>query len=168
MQIACLIVVFLFLVPLQTPMTDPEFVDPSYEPMTPFDETTTLSEGPTIGTGEALDITLTGTATNMYDGSGTIDSSTSVSGSITLDDGWTGTNLQSTIDTLSMDVTNALRNPTLNDYHLEKWLVGLTGSYWEDVGVPDSWTLIFADPDDEEHRLNQFPWLSNDQPLPAP
>ncbi|MFW9956423.1 MAG: hypothetical protein ACFFCT_00010 [Candidatus Odinarchaeota archaeon] len=94
------------------------------------------------GTGPALPVSLSGIATDRYGGSLQIDSSTAGIRTITLDEGWTGSNLQTTIDSLSVEISDALINPSWNAYHPEKWLIGTTSYYQEDVYVPDGWTLV--------------------------
>jgi len=94
------------------------------------------------GTGPSLPVSLSGIATDRLGGSLQIDSSTSDIHTITLDDGWTGSNLQTTIDSLSVDVSDVLTNPSLDSYHPEKWFVGSTTYYGEDVQVPDGWIIV--------------------------
>ncbi|MGY5881589.1 MAG: DUF2341 domain-containing protein, partial [Candidatus Thorarchaeota archaeon] len=99
------------------------------------------SADPYSGTGPSLPVSLSGIATDPFGGSLQIDSSTSDIHTITLDDGWTGSNLQTTIDSLSIDVDD-VRNGDLNLYHNEKFLIAGETSYnYEDVAVPDFWTL---------------------------
>ncbi|MBD3157981.1 MAG: hypothetical protein GF309_04270, partial [Candidatus Lokiarchaeota archaeon] len=97
-------------------------------------ETDTLS-----GTGSALDVSLTGIASNLYDGMLSIDSSNSDTATVTLSDGWSGSNLETNLDSLYLTTNERLKNWKLNDFHAEKWLIE---SYrGENVHVPDSWTL---------------------------
>ncbi|MCK5390567.1 MAG: hypothetical protein KAJ36_08750, partial [Candidatus Thorarchaeota archaeon] len=94
------------------------------------------SADPYSGTGPSLPVSLSGIATDRLGGSLQIDSSTSDIHTITLDDGWTGSNLQTTIDSLSVEVSDVLTNPSFDDYHLEKWFVDSTAYYEDDVLVP--------------------------------
>ncbi|MFX1369581.1 MAG: hypothetical protein ACFFAY_13365, partial [Promethearchaeota archaeon] len=112
-----------------------------------------LAEGAsmTAGTGSPIPYSMTGIAINSYDGTFIIDSANSEIGTISLSDGWTGSNLQATIDELSIQIDDALRNPNWDEYHNEKWLIGLVASRVEDVVVPNEWTLIFNDSDDSPH-----------------
>ncbi|MDH4213565.1 MAG: hypothetical protein OEV85_06560, partial [Candidatus Thorarchaeota archaeon] len=63
----------------------------------------TTSADSYYGTGPALPVSLSGIATDRYGGSLQIDASTSGIRTISLDDGWTGSNLQTTIDSLSIE-----------------------------------------------------------------
>ncbi|MHA1908690.1 MAG: DUF2341 domain-containing protein, partial [Candidatus Thorarchaeota archaeon] len=102
-----------------------------------------LSEvgGVVTGTGDALSYSMTGEAVNRLDPTFVIDSSTSEIATVTISDGWTGSSLSTTIDTLSMDVDD-VRNGDLNLYHDEKFILpGETSYNVDDVAVPDSWTL---------------------------
>ncbi|NHJ13354.1 MAG: hypothetical protein EAX95_06735 [Candidatus Thorarchaeota archaeon] len=117
------------------------------------DQSRILSDGTsaTTGSGSPIPYTMTGIAINRDDGTFLIDADTAEIGSITLSDGWSGSNLQATIDELVVRVDDALRNPTWDGTHPEKWLIGETASRVEDVIVPDDWTLVFNDPDDSAH-----------------
>ncbi|MFW9965410.1 MAG: DUF2341 domain-containing protein, partial [Candidatus Sifarchaeia archaeon] len=138
LQISCIFFMFLLLVPLQTPFTDPEFVDPTFPEAASSNPS--LSEGMTsyTGTGPALPVSYSGTARYRYDSSILITSSSPDIGSITLDSGWTGTDLQAQINDLRIDVDNT-KNWNLNSYHLEKWIIDPYEG--DDVYVPDSWAL---------------------------
>ncbi|MFW9849402.1 MAG: hypothetical protein ACFFF4_09685, partial [Candidatus Thorarchaeota archaeon] len=91
------------------------------------------------GTGDPLSYSMAGEATNYLDGTFVIDSSTNELATVTISDGWTGSDLSTTIDTLSMDVDD-VRNGDMNLYHNEKFLTG-TGWNDVDVAVPNFWTL---------------------------
>ncbi len=107
---------------------------------TPNDETMSLAEtGSRSGTGPALDVSYYGTVTNSYDDTFTLDSDSSATGTVTLSDGWSGSNLQTDIDSLSLTTNDRLNNWDLDKYHAEKWLVAGKGDL--NVVVPDSWTL---------------------------
>ncbi|TFG99252.1 MAG: hypothetical protein E4H14_20375, partial [Candidatus Thorarchaeota archaeon] len=106
------------------------------------------SADPYSGTGPSLPVTLSGIATDNYGGTLQIDASTSDIHTITLADGWSGSNLQTTIDSLSVDISNALQNPSWDATHPEKWLVGATASRGSNVYVPDDWTLTKSEADD--------------------
>ena len=60
-----------------------------------------LSEvgGITVGTGDPLSYSMYGEATNYLDSSFVIDSSTNANANVTISDGWTGSDLSTTIDT---------------------------------------------------------------------
>ncbi|MGY5858004.1 MAG: DUF2341 domain-containing protein [Candidatus Thorarchaeota archaeon] len=100
------------------------------------------SSDPSSGSGPSLPVSLTGIATDRLGASLQIDYSTSDIHSITLADGWSGSNLQTTIDTLSVEVSDVLTNPSFDDYHLEKWFVDSTDYYGEDVEAPDKWNIV--------------------------
>jgi hypothetical protein len=110
----------------------------SYE--TPNDGTRSLADtGSWSGTGPSLDVSYYGTVTNSYDDTFTLDSDSSATGTVTLSDGWSGSNLETDIDSLSLTTDDRLNNWDLDDFHTEKWLVD---SYRSDnVYVPNSWTL---------------------------
>ena len=111
----------------------------------------TQSKDPTSGTGPSLPVSMTGTATDKNGGTLQIDSSTTDNQSITLDDGWTGSNLQATVDSMSVDITDALDNPTWDATHPEKLFIGST-SYWDDnVYVPDGWSVVKSEAVGDPH-----------------
>ena len=91
------------------------------------------------GTGTALPVTMTGYVTNTQDGPLEIDSSTEDYATVSLENGWSGTNLQASVDTLSAWMNDQTRNGDLSNYHNEKWLA--TPHPSEDVAVPDYWEL---------------------------
>ncbi|MHA2133797.1 MAG: hypothetical protein ACW99J_08005, partial [Candidatus Thorarchaeota archaeon] len=162
LNLACFVLVILFLVPMMEPAT-PQPPSPTDAIPDIGNQGTALSEG-TIdrtGTGETLTVTMNGVATNRLDGTFVIDSSTSEIGTVTLSDGWSGNNLQATIDTLSIDVADALVNPTWNAYHEEKWIEGTASYYGEDVAVPDGWTLVKKEVHESSHP-HTGDWELND------
>lgn len=97
----------------------------------------------TTGTGMPLSYSMIGTATNTYDGSMTIDSSNPSTTTISLDDGWTGSDLDTTIDSMVITDSDRLLNKDLNSYHNEKFLGTSYNS--EDVAIPDNWVLTKTD-----------------------
>ncbi|TFG11185.1 hypothetical protein EU537_13095, partial [Candidatus Thorarchaeota archaeon] len=136
--IPIIIVLLLAFPAYHSPVSSVIVNDQSYE--TPNDEIMSLAEtGSWSGTGPALDVSYYGTATNSYDDTFTLDSDSSATGTVTLTDGWRGSNLETDIDSLSLSTDDRLDNWDLNDYHAEKWLVGEYQS--DNVYVPDSWTL---------------------------
>ncbi|MDF1537805.1 MAG: DUF2341 domain-containing protein, partial [Candidatus Thorarchaeota archaeon] len=139
LQISTIFIVFLLLVPLQTPFTDPEFVDPSRIERASKDSYSLSQSGTFTGTGEPLDISYSGTVTNVYGDPLAIDSSSSISTSVTIDDGWTASNPQATIESLSVDVDSELQNNLLDDYHYEVFLSSSLPS--SGLPVPDYWML---------------------------
>ena len=106
-----------------------------------FDSYSTSGD-PSSGTGPSLPVSLVGTATDKIGGTLQIDSSTTASREITIDDGWSGDNLQATIDTLSVDMTDTLVNPTWDSTHREKLFIGSTSYYDDDVYLPDGWSVV--------------------------
>jgi len=99
------------------------------------------SADPSSGTGPSLPVSLSGIATDRYGGALQIDASTSDIQTITLADGWTGSNLQTTISSLSVDM-NDVRNGDLSTGHNEHFFIaGETVYNNDDVLVPDYWLL---------------------------
>lgn len=119
-----------------------------------FNDTTShfADSGLESGTGNALDVSFSGNVNNLYDGTMIIDSSNSATGTVTLTDGWSGSDLEASVDSLKMTSTDSLRNWNLNAYHAEKWLLG--SSPGTDVYVPDSWTLNKDIGSGAEHPLD--------------
>ncbi len=138
------IIAVLFILAFMLPMTTTLPVvtnNPNQETITEQDDMKSRYAVSDIssGGGMTLPVTMTGTLTNTYDGQMVIDSSDSGETTITTTDGWTGSNLDSSINDLSLTIDNTLENGKLDDYHNEKWLI--SGYESEDVGVPNSWTL---------------------------
>ena len=139
-QLLCLSVLFLLLVPLQTPFTDPEFINPQAVIAGSNNNSTTADAGTSTGSISALSVTYSGTVSNSRDDGLLIDSSSPGLASVAIDDGWTASNLRATVSTLTMN-TNDVRDGSLDSYHNEKFIH--EGAYQSDnVAVPDSWTLV--------------------------
>ena len=86
---------------------------------------------------------LSGQISNVGQGTLSFDSSSSGVASVALTDGWTGTNLQAEIDSLTMTTTNVLQNGNLNNYHNELFVVTASSTDNDDVvQVPDGWTIV--------------------------
>jgi len=99
------------------------------------------------GTGPSLPVTISGQVSNSRQGTLLFDSSSSGVSSVTLTEGWTGTDLQTEIDSLSWIAEDVLENSDLNDYHNEQFIVHSDTSYnGEAVQVPDSWALVKDSP----------------------
>ncbi|MHA3964599.1 MAG: hypothetical protein AM325_013795, partial [Candidatus Thorarchaeota archaeon SMTZ1-45] len=107
----------------------------------------------TTGVGPALPVTLGGQVSNVGQGTLVFDSSSSGITSVSLTDGWTGSDLQAQIDALTWTVEDVLQNGDLNDYHNEKFIIISDVSYLsanaENVLVPDGWTLFKNVQDDD-------------------
>ncbi|MBD3406487.1 MAG: DUF2341 domain-containing protein [Candidatus Lokiarchaeota archaeon] len=97
----------------------------------------------TTGTGMPLSYSMIGTATNTYDGSMIIDSTSPSTTTVSLDDGWTGSGLETTVDTMVITDSDQLLNGDMNSYHTEKFLGTSFNS--EDVLIPDNWALTKTD-----------------------
>ncbi len=139
-RLLCLSVLFLLLVPLQTPFTDPEFANPQAVNAGSNNNSTTADAGASTGSIPPLSVTYSGTVSNSRDDNLVIDSSSSGLASVAIDDGWTASNLRATVSTLTMN-TNDVRNGALDSYHNEKFIH--EGAYQGDnVAVPNSWTLV--------------------------
>ncbi|MHA1939530.1 MAG: hypothetical protein ACW97O_15075, partial [Candidatus Thorarchaeota archaeon] len=113
------------------------------------------------GSGDALSTYISGILENSS--ASQIDSSTSVTGSLSVPDGYSGTSLDVGIESLSMTVTDNLRNPSFTTWHDERWHVNPSPSNWYDdnIDVPDSWTLVKSVVDDDPHPLHGD-WELND------
>jgi len=105
----------------------------------------TLSGDRSSGVAPALPVTLSGQVSNVGQGSLSFDSSSSGVTSVTLTDGWTGTDLQAQIDSLTWTAEDVLQNGDLNDYHNELFVVTPVTTDNDDiVQVPDGWTIVRA------------------------
>ena len=103
----------------------------------------TLSGDHSTGVAPALPVMLSGQISNVGQGTLSFDSSSSGVASVALTDGWTGTNLQAEIDSLTMTTTNVLQNGNLNNYHNELFVVTASSTDNDDVvQVPDGWTIV--------------------------
>ncbi|MFW9835236.1 MAG: hypothetical protein ACFFEK_14645, partial [Candidatus Thorarchaeota archaeon] len=141
-----ILVVALFLFPLMNTSSDytpaamlnnsnlPQLVDTS-----PF----AVSNDRSTGVGPALPVTLSGQVSNVGQGTLYIDSSSSGVSSVTLTDGFTGSDLQAQIDSLTWTATDVLQNGELNNYHNELFIVTSDPAQNDDnVQVPDGWTIV--------------------------
>ncbi len=103
----------------------------------------TLSGDRSTGVGPALPVILSGQVSNVGQGTLSFDSSSSGIGSVTLTDGWTGSDLQTQIDSLTWTAEDVLQNGALNDYHSEQFIITTDPSYNAEAHrVPDGWTLF--------------------------
>ncbi|MCF2136311.1 MAG: DUF2341 domain-containing protein [Candidatus Thorarchaeota archaeon] len=143
-------------IPTATPnLSSDPYTTESKDQSTLADDLTGLT-----GTGNSLPVTMTGYVTNTQDGPLTIDSATSDTASVILDTGWTGTDLQSSIDSLTVWMNDQAKNGDFDDYHNEKWLE--TSYPSEDVAVPDYWNLnkVTAGSDDSHPHHGNFQFLT--------
>jgi len=154
--------VLLFLVPIDngfSPWVNPAstYSTDQGDGDTPFGY---LAEDSISGSGDALSTYISGILENSS--ASQIDSSTSATGSLSVPSGYTGTSLDVGIDSLSMTVTDTLRNPSLETWHDERWHVGNDINFYDDlIDVPDSWTLVKSVGYDDEHPLHGD-WELND------
>ncbi|MGY5854851.1 MAG: hypothetical protein RTU92_14880, partial [Candidatus Thorarchaeota archaeon] len=102
------------------------------------------------GQGDPIYYEISGTAENGT--TLTIDSTTSEYTGVGISSGFTGSNLDAVLDSLSLHIDNALINPSWETYHQEKFLVG-SGSDASNVAVPNSWTMIDAETSGSNHPL---------------
>jgi hypothetical protein len=142
--LVAVLLVVVFLLPMTSPFagTDADSFDPT--DLNPYDGGTTLSQSSDLGsgTGVSLPVSLNGVVSNVGEGAIQITSAAPGTSSVTLTNGWIGTDLAAQIQSLSMATSNVLRNGDLNKYHSERFLVSSTTSYnGEAHPVPDSWTL---------------------------
>ena len=115
-----ILVVVLFLFPMINTSTDydpAKAVSNPYLPQTTEASPFALSNDHSTGLGPALPVTISGQVSNAGQGTLSFDSSSSGIGSVTLEDGWTGTDLQAQIDSLTWTAEDVLPNGDLDDYH---------------------------------------------------
>jgi hypothetical protein len=132
----------------------------------PTDSSTALADGGYsygTGTGQALNTLVRGTVVDGTDVPVEIDSDTMTVGTIGISGDYTAIGLGATLDTFTMTVPNALRNPNLDDWHEERWHVGTIHQYYEQIAIPDYWTLVesIADSGENEHP-HHGDWEFND------
>jgi hypothetical protein len=116
----------------------------------------TLSGDHSTGVAPALPVTLSGQVSNVGQGTLSFDSSSSGVASVALTDGWTGTDLQAQIDSITWTAKDVLQNGNLNKFHNEQFIVtssstvnqGSTSNYW-----PDGWTVFKNVPNGSPHPL---------------
>ncbi|MFW9838263.1 MAG: hypothetical protein ACFFE7_12140, partial [Candidatus Thorarchaeota archaeon] len=142
-----ILVVVLFLFPLLNTSTDyspATTVSNPYLPQAPnADSPFAVSADRSTGNGPALPVTISGQISNVGQGTLSFDSSSSGIGSVMLTDGWTGSNLQAQIDSLTWTAEDVLQNGDLNDYHNELFVVTpVTTENDDTVQVPDDWTIV--------------------------
>ncbi|MHA1925230.1 MAG: LamG-like jellyroll fold domain-containing protein, partial [Candidatus Thorarchaeota archaeon] len=157
------LVCILFMVPS---VQNPQMIPFSSDGFSPVNDGAELADGSQAlgsGTGRAIDTLIHGTIENGTESPVQIDSTSSALGTIGISGSgdYTSTGLDATIDSLSMTVTDALRNPDWNDYHEEKMLYGDSSDWYEDVAVPDGWTLVKNEADENAHP-HHGDWEIND------
>ncbi|MGY5872361.1 MAG: LamG domain-containing protein, partial [Candidatus Thorarchaeota archaeon] len=146
--------VVLFLLPVTSPNVGPVFSTESLPPLTQYDEGYSVSDIGDLssGTGLPLDVNIGGVVSNEGEGSYQITSGSSGSSSVTIEDGWTGSNLNAEIDTLTMVAEDVLNNGDFDDTHNELFIVtDQTTVNDNPVLLPDGWTLVKDVPDDNPH-----------------
>ncbi|MFW9806070.1 MAG: hypothetical protein ACFFFK_05015, partial [Candidatus Thorarchaeota archaeon] len=141
-----ILVVILFLFPLINTSSD---YDPAIAVSNPYlppvTETSpfTVSNDRSTGIGPALPVTLSGQISNVGQGTLYLDSSSSGVSSVSLTNGFTGSDLQAQIDSLRWTAEDVLQNGKLNDYHNELFVVTSDSLQNDDnVQVPDGWTIV--------------------------
>ncbi|MFX1605318.1 MAG: hypothetical protein ACFFDD_05375, partial [Promethearchaeota archaeon] len=148
-----ILVVVLFLFPMTNMSADygpATAVNNPYLPLTTDTSPFAVSGDHSTGVGPALPVTIGGHVSNVGHGTLSFDSSSAGIGSVTLTDGWTGTDLQAQIDSLTWTAEDVLRNGELNDYHSEQFIITSDTSYNAEAHhVPDGWTLIKDAQDDD-------------------
>ena len=126
-----------------------------YLPQTTDTSPFVVSGDHSTGFGPSLPVTISGQVSNVGQGTLSFDSSSSGIGSVTLEDGWTGTDLQAKIDSLTWTAEDVLQNGDLNDYHNEQFIITSNAAYNEEAHrVPDGWLLVkdaFDDDGDNAH-----------------
>jgi hypothetical protein len=120
----------------------------------------TLSGDHSTGVAPALPVTLSGQVSNVGQGTLSFDSSSSGVASVALTDGWSGTNIQAQIDTLTWTAKDALQNGNLNGYHSEQYIVTSNTAYnQENVPTPNGWTIrksVVGDSPHPQHGMYEI------------
>ena len=161
----CILLVVLFLLPMSNPTTGSDLPSEVLSSLVPDNGDYFVSQDndPSIGTGNPLDVIMNGIVSNVGAESMSITSSRTGVSSVTITDGWTGSNLQAEIDTLSWRAEDVLDNGNLNLYHNELFIVTSTSSDNDDVvQVPDKWTIIKDVVDDNAHPQHGVYELDSD------
>ncbi|MGY5862977.1 MAG: hypothetical protein RTV41_00090 [Candidatus Thorarchaeota archaeon] len=150
-----ILVVVLFLFPMLHTSSDYSPVAApatTFQPLYEGGTSTWANNDPSTGVAPALPVSISGQVSNQGQGTLLFDSSSSGVGSVTLTDGWTGSDLQAEINSLQWTAEDVLQNGALNDYHVEQFIVTLDTTENDDaVQVPDSWALIKNVVNDNQH-----------------
>jgi len=146
--------VVLFMLPVISPNVGSGIVAESLPPLVQYDEGYSVSDigDLSTGTGLPLGVNIGGIVSNDGEGSMEISSETSGTSYVTIEDGWTGSNLNGEIDTLTMVAEDVLNNGDLDDTHNELFIVTVDTAVNDDpVLLPDGWTLTKNVPNDSPH-----------------
>jgi len=160
-----ILLIVVFLLPATSPMIGPNIGLDDFTMPGPIGGGSAVSQNGDLntGTGASLPVSLSGVISNVGAGNMQITSTSSGVSSVTLTDGWTGSNLQADIDTLSWTAQDILKNGNLNGYHNELFIVTSDSAQNDDtVQVPNSWTIIKNIPDDNPHPQHGFYELDSD------
>ncbi len=160
-----ILLIVVFLIPVTSPVIGPDVGLDEFTVPSPIDGGSAVSQNGDLntGTGASLPVSLSGVISNVGAGSMQITSTSSGVSSVTLTNGWTGSNLQADIDTLSWTAQDILKNGNLNGYHNELFIVTSDSAQNDDtVQVPNSWTIIKNIPDDNPHPQHGFYELDSD------
>ncbi|RDE15820.1 MAG: hypothetical protein C4K48_03290 [Candidatus Thorarchaeota archaeon] len=152
----CILLIVVFLIPVTSPFAGSDTNLNRLPELSPLDGGSTVSQSGDLnsGTGASLPVLMNGIVSSVGAGSMQITSASPGTSSVTLTDGWSGTNLAAQIDALSFTTSNVLRNGNLNNYHTERFIVSSTPTYNDDaVYVPDGWTLVKSVASDDPHPL---------------
>jgi len=151
-----ILLIVVFLIPVTSPFAGSDTNLNRLPELSPLDGGSTLSQSGDLnsGTGASLPVLMNGIVSSVGAGSMQITSASPGTRSVTLTDGWSGTNLAAQIEALSFTTSNVLRNGNLNNYHTERFIVSSTPTYNDDaVYVPDGWTLVKSVASDDPHPL---------------
>ncbi len=151
------LVAFIFVALFLIPMTGGPYLDANSKLNQKNDESTnsvwSQDSEAYSGTGDPIYYEISGTAKNGT--TLTIDSTTSEYGVVGIDSGFSGSNLDAVLDSLSLNIANALANPTWDTYTQEKFLTGGVSGYDDqNVAVPNFWTMIDAESSGSDHPLD--------------
>lgn len=148
--------VVLFMLPVTSPTVGQVIATESLPPIPEYDGGYAVSDIGELssGTGLPLDVSISGVVSNEGESPMQISSGTSGTSLVTIDDGWTGSNLNAEIDTLTMVAEDTLNNGHLDDTHNEQFLVTSDTSKNDDVIlIPDGWTVVKDVPNDDTHPM---------------
>ncbi|MGY5852830.1 MAG: hypothetical protein RTU92_04615, partial [Candidatus Thorarchaeota archaeon] len=148
--------VVLFMLPVTSPNVGPVFATESLPPITQYDGGYSVSENGDLssGTGLPLDVNIGGVVSNEGESSMQITSGSSGSSYVTLEDGWTGSNLNADITELTMVAEDTLNGGNFDDTHNELFIVTVDTTVNDNpVLLPDGWTLTKNVPNDNPHPL---------------
>jgi hypothetical protein len=140
-----ILLIVVFLLPITSPFVGTDIVPNELATPSPYDGGSAVSQNGVLnsGTGTPLPVSLSGVVSNVGEGTMQITSASPGVSSVTLTNGWTGSNLTAQLESLSMVAQDVLSNGNFNNYHNEQFLVTSDSTKNDDVViVPNGWTII--------------------------